>query len=1208
MATLQSKISEAKKAGYSDEEIVKYVSSLPGFESKTQKAINQGYKPSEIVSFLASQSDVKPSAKAEPSDIGQKLFRTSPELTGEMPSPMPATFEEQATPLVEQYKRAFGGLLAGAATVPETIAGAVGQLKYKGIPLPVDIKPGRTLEAVRGLTGAGPEDKAIMLGKTASEIAGTAGVGPLLGVGAKGVAGAEALSAYPGVQKALNALSESLKAGGFSKPDIDNALARFGVTVFGGGATGATTSALMGEDAATGGAMGAAIPVAGKTVGTLVKKGRDILSPQRVTLAEAAGEDMDKLINLLRQNKVIVPGSMPHAGEVTAEAGNPGFSRLVASVLDENTKRAGPVDKKISDMMVQNAVARAQQYQAAFGSAEAAENAILQGLVPSPGTASDDVLNQLKAVAADRMAKAQGAIQTVAGRKTAEATAAEQQQLAALQAARERELGTVGASQQATAAQLQAQQQQQMAALAAQQEAARAAALSRRENRVNQLMAEQEAARNALAAPVQPPAPPAELNALERQRAALEAAKGQVGTELPKVSQMETGKPIVRRAEELAKEAQQTIVKPAYDDYFASHKGTIDITSVADEARDSINRRLDSFDLSRLSPAGMNKVKAYEKALAEYKQAVAQGETGLDRPKLTLSLEDATHVQGAINSEYGALKKSTDSVANISSRQVGQVADALDQSIKSQISKESAELGARAKELAKTKKIEPYDEGIAGLMRQETSLGRERLLPENVAKEVLNTEQAASEFVRAFGKDADSVDNLNTAIQDLYRRKVVQPKGVFDKDAHKKFMDDYGDKLDILDKAGFGIKGALEEQAYTASRLESELGKVTGKIEGINKVQQQQLDMLKQQQAQALQDLTKGQKAALGAAKEEEGKLFGQLSREQKATLGATEKQQRQAFAELSAKQKEELTGIKQKFAEEETAITKKGKAERQFIEQQRKDMAKKAHKKYSSILGYQNVEQMRSKMLSDPARFTEAMPFLNEESKRRLANDIVSDVISKGGDVEKAFGNNQSSLTKILDAAYPGQGKQLVDTLIQRGKTLNQIREIGKESILRPTQPLRMESPEIQNIVKNRRGQFTPDQQADIQALIDDAKRLKTFEDLAKIGSTDADKAATKVLEENTGSKSLLFQSLEKVTSWVNQTNKRLAFIGDEKIRNKLALAAIDPKLMAQLLEEAKAYQKFGKRAGEAFRATGSAAAKVIPVTTNDNRNALAR
>jgi hypothetical protein len=1096
-------------------------------------------------------------------------------------SALPDFVKAQMMAGAERGAKTAGGAIAGAATIPETLG--VGER-------------GATEAAMRYFTGAEPGDVYFGAGKLGSEIAGTAGVGNVLAVPFKA-----ASMVQSGAAPVLNALARSFKTGGFAQPELPSVMGRLATRAVGGGTVGGTTAALLGEDPGMATAIGAGLPVVGQAVGAGVAKGRDILSPEKVTLLEAAGDDMDKLIDRLKNNEVLIPGAAPHAGEVAADVGSPGFSRLVASVLETQTQRKSPVDKKIADMMVQNAVARAQQYQAAFGSAEAAEAAIMQGLVPPPGVASDDVLAQLNNVAAERLQRAKGAIESVAGRKMAEATAAEQQQLAGLQAAREQELGRVGATQQATAAQLQTQQQQQMAALAAEQEAARGAALGRREQRVNQLMAEQEAAKNALMRPVEPPAPPAELGALEQQRAALETARGKVGAELPKVSQMEAGKPIVERADILAKQAQKEIVDPAYKKAFASHKGKIDLSQVVDRAKSK-------SPLGSLNFSGFPKL---EEKIDSYEIALQQFNAGERRvaPRLNLSLSEANDLGKVVGSKIRQLQEqTTGGNVNIIESNLLSVKRDLEKVVDKTTSKETKKLLGEARNLARTAKIEPYDEGIAGLMRQETSLGRERLLPEKVATEVLSKEQSAAEFVRAFGKDPESVDNLRTAIQDLYRRDVVEPKGVYDPEAHNRFMRKYGDKLDILDNAGLGVRDTLEEQAYTASRLESELGKVSGKIEGLNKVQQQQLDMLKQQQAQALQDLTKGQKAALGAVKEEEGRLFGQLSREQKATLGATEKQQRQAFAELNAKQKEELTGIKQKFAAEETAVTKKGKAERQFVEQQRKDMAKKAHRKYSSILGYQNVEQMRSKMLSTPAKFTEALPYMNDESKRRLASDIVSDVVGKGGDIEKAFSNNQSSLTKILDAAYPGQGKQLVDTLIERGKALNNIREIGKESILRPTQPLRMESPEIQDIVKNRRKQFSSAEQSDIEALIKDAKRAKTFEDLANIGSSDADRAATKILEENTGGTNPVAARLQAFATYFNDASRRLRVIEDEKIRNKLALAALDPKVMAQVLEDAKAYEQAGKRAGEIFRATGSAAAKAVPVMTNDNRNALAR
>ncbi len=56
MDGLQSKISEARKAGYGDDEIVQFLAQMPTVGAQVNEALKNQYQPNEILKFLAEQS------------------------------------------------------------------------------------------------------------------------------------------------------------------------------------------------------------------------------------------------------------------------------------------------------------------------------------------------------------------------------------------------------------------------------------------------------------------------------------------------------------------------------------------------------------------------------------------------------------------------------------------------------------------------------------------------------------------------------------------------------------------------------------------------------------------------------------------------------------------------------------------------------------------------------------------------------------------------------------------------------------------------------------------------------------------------------------------------------------------------------------------------------------------------------------------------
>lgn len=109
MASLQDKILEAKKAGYSEDEIFSHVSSLPEYKEKTKLALDEGYKPTEILSYLS----------------GSK----APEMGAEKPLEAPKPSISTGRVAVEALKRVPVGIAESFAQLPENIV-ALGKAAY----------------------------------------------------------------------------------------------------------------------------------------------------------------------------------------------------------------------------------------------------------------------------------------------------------------------------------------------------------------------------------------------------------------------------------------------------------------------------------------------------------------------------------------------------------------------------------------------------------------------------------------------------------------------------------------------------------------------------------------------------------------------------------------------------------------------------------------------------------------------------------------------------------------------------------------------------------------------------------------------------------------------------------------------------------------------------------------------------------------------
>lgn len=370
MATLQAKISKAKEAGYSDEEIVNYVSSMPGYEAKTKKALSEGYGPSEIVSFLSSQPDIKPSARKNVA--AEELKKKSTSILDDYKSMMGAGFEGArgfAEERAKEHAKALGGFVSGAASIPERLG--VGER-------------GATEAFFRQMTGAPAGDPYFGGGEFAGEFGITAGAP----AGAVRLA-SKALPAVANIP-AVNRLLTAIEGGGLGKMPDGGRMQNYLTRVIGGGIAGAGVGALTGgvEGAESAGGLGALIPavvapVAGlasplvgkipAAAGALSERVSNFSNPEKSVLVKATGDKIDSIISALGTERAIVPGTQPHAGETAAKVGSTGFSALVSRMFSEVPE----INDILADRKATNMLARDLYNRGLFQSADQAERTLL---------------------------------------------------------------------------------------------------------------------------------------------------------------------------------------------------------------------------------------------------------------------------------------------------------------------------------------------------------------------------------------------------------------------------------------------------------------------------------------------------------------------------------------------------------------------------------------------------------------------------------------------------------------------------------------------------------------------------------------------------------------------------------------------------------------------------------------------------------------
>ena len=307
--------------------------------------------------------------------LEKEMAATSSDRPAAKSAPVAAAEPSQ----VQEVKQGAGNLLAGAvrgagsigATILAPYDMARDALDGKGLSLESNRQRRRDIDGGLASLGADTDSMLYKGGKLAGEIAGTAGVGPALAVGAR------TAGAAPSIISALN-------TGGLNVAGATG-IKGLATRAAGGSATGAAATGLVNpEDAGLGAMVGGAFPLVvkggTKVAGSAVRGTKSLVEPlytagqEKIigrTLREFSGGQADDAIRNLQTAKELVPGSLPTVGEA---ARVPSLAALQRAAINTSPEAANALDARFAA----NNQARADILEALAGSPakrEAAETA-----------------------------------------------------------------------------------------------------------------------------------------------------------------------------------------------------------------------------------------------------------------------------------------------------------------------------------------------------------------------------------------------------------------------------------------------------------------------------------------------------------------------------------------------------------------------------------------------------------------------------------------------------------------------------------------------------------------------------------------------------------------------------------------------------------------------------------------------------------------
>jgi len=315
---------------------------------------------------------------------------------------------------------------------------------------------------------------------------------------------------------------------------------------------------------------------------------------------------------------------------------------------------------------------------------------------------------------------------------------------------------------------------------------------------------------------------------LDAETAKLGQAQMGITNQLSNATPQTTGAALAERAKAIKTKVKKTEITPAYQEsYKLAGDSPIDVTGAINTAEQILDRKLTEFApetapktvaaLARIQTRAKPAVEAGAPQVSALGVKIAEGTPARPAVPPTATLEELDEIRQAINLDIAAAKTSTAPGAAAQAQNLRQLHNALDDVVFNSNTLSDAAKTAYKSALGKyrTEYVPRFKTGVAADLFRETNKNQPRLLADDTVSKFLTNETSADQFVTTFRNDPAATTAMREGVERLYREKVTNPA------QHEKFMQDYGDQLNKLDRAGLGLRAKMDSLGKEVATLDT---------------------------------------------------------------------------------------------------------------------------------------------------------------------------------------------------------------------------------------------------------------------------------------------------------------------------------------------------------------------------------------------------
>ena len=307
------------------------------------------------------------------------------------------------------------------------------------------------------------------------------------------------------------------------------------------------------------------------------------------------------------------------------------------------------------------------------------------------------------------------------------------------------------------------------------------------------------------------------LRSLAAEQTGLEAAGGQIASQIPNVGQQAPGQTLTNVATTGRVETGVNVTSPAYREAYRLAGNEPITVDAALEAARRIQASPGAITDTSTVPQSISRLQEFQPPMQPgpfTELAPGQGFSGAPvRPPATVTLEQFGDIRESLVRDLNNARKSPALDAPTRANHLQEVLNQMDAALAaSGVSQAARDAYQGARQLYRTAVVQPFKTGETARLLQTGTGNRQALLPDNAVNAFLSNETSAQQFVTTFGNNADAARAMSEGIGDLFRGKVIDPvTGLVDQTAAAKFLADNQRQLGILENAGVNVRGQLAQ-------------------------------------------------------------------------------------------------------------------------------------------------------------------------------------------------------------------------------------------------------------------------------------------------------------------------------------------------------------------------------------------------------------